>query len=97
MLPQLMRKLSNSIRTLPLPGLDSVWFGAFFTTTASIGNEIRRQRLKRQQIARSHSAPELGEAWLAQGTYRYRVLHDVPGALEAYREAEKRLPNSCTG
>ena len=40
-------------------------------------------------------APELGEAWLAQGTYRYRVSHDLPGALEAYREAEKRLPNSA--
>jgi serine/threonine protein kinase/Tfp pilus assembly protein PilF len=39
-------------------------------------------------------APELGEAWLAQGTYRYRVSHDLAGALEAYREAEKRLPNS---
>ena len=39
-------------------------------------------------------APELGEAWLAQGTYLYRVSHDLPGALEAYREAEKRLPNS---
>jgi serine/threonine protein kinase len=39
-------------------------------------------------------APELGEAWLAQGTYLYRVAHDLPGALEAYREAEKRLPNS---
>jgi TolB-like protein len=39
-------------------------------------------------------APDLGEAWLAQGTYRYRVSHDLPGALEAYREAEKRLPNS---
>ena len=39
-------------------------------------------------------APELGEAWLAQGTYRYRVSHDLPGALQAYREAEKRLPNS---
>ena len=40
-------------------------------------------------------APELGEAWLAQGTYRYRVSHDLPGALQAYREAEKRLPNSA--
>ena len=39
-------------------------------------------------------APGLGEAWLAQGTYRYRVSHDLPGALQAYREAEKRLPNS---
>ncbi len=40
-------------------------------------------------------APELGEAWLAQGTYRYRVLDDPAAALEAYREAEKRLPNSA--
>jgi serine/threonine protein kinase/Tfp pilus assembly protein PilF len=39
-------------------------------------------------------APELGETWLAQGTYRSRVLNDPAGALQAYREAEKRLPNS---
>ena len=40
-------------------------------------------------------APELGEAWLAQGTYRSRVLEDPAAALQAYREAEKRLPNSA--
>jgi TolB-like protein/Tfp pilus assembly protein PilF len=40
-------------------------------------------------------APELGEAWLAQGTYRSRVLNDPAKAVEAYREAEKRLPNSA--
>ena len=40
-------------------------------------------------------APELGEAWLAQGTYRSRVLNDPTAALQAYREAEKRLPNSA--
>jgi TolB-like protein/Tfp pilus assembly protein PilF len=39
--------------------------------------------------------PELGEAWLAQGTYRSRVLNDPRKAVEAYREAEKRLPNSA--
>jgi tetratricopeptide (TPR) repeat protein len=39
--------------------------------------------------------PELGEAWLAQGIYRYMVLHDFPGALQAYAEAGKRLPNSA--
>jgi TolB-like protein/Tfp pilus assembly protein PilF len=39
--------------------------------------------------------PELGEAWLARGVYRYQVLHDFPGALEAYAEAGKRLPNSA--
>src|SRR5262249_23445804 len=38
---------------------------------------------------------ELGEASLAQGAYRYRVLRDFPGALQAYEEAQKRLPNSA--
>ena len=40
-------------------------------------------------------APQRGEAWLAQGSYRTRVLNDPLGAVEAYREAEKRLPNSA--
>jgi len=39
--------------------------------------------------------PELGEAWLAQGIYRYMVLNDFPGALKAYAEAGKRMPNSA--
>jgi TolB-like protein/Flp pilus assembly protein TadD len=38
--------------------------------------------------------PELGEAWIAQGAYRYRVLRDFPSALQAYNEGRKRLPNS---
>ena len=40
-------------------------------------------------------ASELGEAWLAQGTYRSRVLDDPAKALEGYREAENRLPNNA--
>jgi TolB-like protein/Tfp pilus assembly protein PilF len=40
-------------------------------------------------------APELGEAWLAQGDYRYHVLHDLPGGLQAYEGAIKRVPNSA--
>ena len=39
--------------------------------------------------------PDSGEAWLAQAVYRYRVLRNFPSALEAYREAQKRLPNSA--
>jgi TolB-like protein/class 3 adenylate cyclase/Tfp pilus assembly protein PilF len=38
--------------------------------------------------------PELGEAWIAQGAYRYRVQEDFTGALQTYNEAQKRLPNS---
>lgn len=39
--------------------------------------------------------PELAEAWVAQGAYRYRVQRDFTGALQAYQEAGKRLPNSA--
>ena len=38
--------------------------------------------------------PELGEAWIAQGAYRYRILRNFPSALQAYDEGRKRLPNS---
>jgi Tfp pilus assembly protein PilF len=38
--------------------------------------------------------PDSGEAWLAQAVYQYRVLLDFPSALQSYREAQKRLPNS---
>ena len=37
--------------------------------------------------------PDLGEAWVAQGNYRYRVLRDFIGGLQAFEEARKRLPN----
>src|SRR5262249_36977531 len=38
--------------------------------------------------------PELGEALLAEGVYRYRVLRDFSGALQSYSEALKRVPSS---
>ncbi|HEX4637896.1 MAG TPA: tetratricopeptide repeat protein [Chthoniobacterales bacterium] len=40
-------------------------------------------------------APDAGESWVAQGSYRYRVLRDFQGAVAAYDEAQKRLPNSA--
>jgi TolB-like protein/Flp pilus assembly protein TadD len=39
-------------------------------------------------------APEAGESWIAQGAYRYRVLRDFKGAVEAYKQAQIRLPNN---
>jgi TolB-like protein/Tfp pilus assembly protein PilF len=41
-------------------------------------------------------APEAGESWLAEGTYRYRVSRKFEGALAAFEEARKRLPNDST-
>jgi TolB-like protein/Tfp pilus assembly protein PilF len=40
-------------------------------------------------------APDAGESWIAQGSYRYRILRDFNSALAAYDEAQKRLPNSA--
>src|SRR5262249_20821636 len=40
-------------------------------------------------------APDGGESWIAQGSYRYRILRDFNSALAAYEEARKRLPNSA--
>jgi serine/threonine protein kinase len=38
---------------------------------------------------------DLAEAWIARGIYRYRVLRDFSGAVQAYEEARKRLPNGA--
>src|SRR5215813_9002046 len=40
-------------------------------------------------------APDAGESWIAQGSYRYRILRDFNSAFAAYDEARKRLPNSA--
>jgi TolB-like protein len=40
-------------------------------------------------------APDAGESWIAQGSYRYRILRDFNSALVAYEEARKRLPSSA--
>jgi TolB-like protein/Flp pilus assembly protein TadD len=40
-------------------------------------------------------APQAGESWIAKGAYHYRVLRDFEGAVAAYKEAERRLPNNA--
>jgi TolB-like protein/Tfp pilus assembly protein PilF len=39
-------------------------------------------------------ASEAGESWIAKGAYHYRVLRDFEGAVAAYKEAQRRLPNN---
>src|SRR5204862_7924293 len=39
-------------------------------------------------------APEASESWTAKGAYYYRVLRDFDGAVSAFEEAQKRLPNN---
>jgi TolB-like protein/Flp pilus assembly protein TadD len=40
-------------------------------------------------------APEAGESWIARGAYLYRISRDFAGAVRAYQEAQKRLPNNA--
>ena len=39
--------------------------------------------------------PELGEAWLAQGVYRYRVLRDFQGALQSGPRGAQAFAKQC--
>ncbi len=39
--------------------------------------------------------PELGEAWLAQGVYRYRVLRDFKGALQSVQRSAQAFAEQC--
>ncbi len=39
-------------------------------------------------------APEAGESWIAKGAHAYRILRDFEGAVAAYKEAQRRLPNN---
>ncbi len=39
--------------------------------------------------------PQLGEAWRAQGDYRYHVLRDMAGAVPLYEKAQQLLPNDA--
>jgi TolB-like protein/Tfp pilus assembly protein PilF len=39
-------------------------------------------------------APEAGESWIAKGAHAYRILRDFEGAIAAYKEAQRRLPNN---
>lgn len=38
--------------------------------------------------------PDLGEGWIAQGYYRYRVLRDFNGALKAFAKAGEKMPGN---
>jgi TolB-like protein/cytochrome c-type biogenesis protein CcmH/NrfG len=39
--------------------------------------------------------PDLGEAYLALGYYRYRGLRDLDGGLQTFEQARQRLPNNA--
>jgi serine/threonine protein kinase/tetratricopeptide (TPR) repeat protein len=67
---------------------------SFFYTNGIDRNANSAMTVKETADRAMELRPDLGEAWLAQGQYRIAVLRDRRGALQAYQEAEKYLPNS---
>ena len=94
-MPPTTRERCNSIRLSRWLG--RVWrlFEAFLYFN-TIDLETNSPAVIKEEAERAMSLePELGEAWIARGTYHYMVRHDFPGALEVYAEAGKRLPNNA--
>jgi len=61
----------------------------------SVNREVNTPKAVQDAADRAMSlAPEAGESWTAKGAYHYRILRDFEGAVAAYQEAQKRLPNN---
>ena len=61
----------------------------------SVNREVNTPKAVQEAADRAMAlAPEAGESWTAKGAYQYRILRDFEGAVAAYQEAEKRLPNN---
>jgi TolB-like protein len=68
---------------------------AFLSYAGIDATENTRDAVKQAADTALRLQPELGEAWLAQGLYRYKCLGDYDGALQAFDEARKRVPNNA--
>ena len=61
----------------------------------SVNREVNTPKAVQEAADRAMAlAPEAGESWTAKGAYHYRILRDFEGAVAAYQEAQKRLPNN---
>lgn len=69
--------------------------GSFLNFNAIDLNTYTADSVKQAADRAIALAPDAGESWIAQGSYRYRILRDFNSALAAYDEARKRLPNSA--
>ncbi len=64
-----------------------------FKYTAFDSTPARAAEAKRALDRAQELQPDLGEVWLAQGMYRYKVLRDFDRALESFEKARDRLAN----
>ncbi len=69
--------------------------GSFLNFNAIDPNTYTADSVKQAADRAIALAPDAGESWIAQGSYRYRILRDFNSALAAYDEARKRLPSSA--
>ena len=58
-------------------------------------NDAALAQIKQAADTALQLQPELGEAYLALGYYRYRGLKDLDGGLKAFDQARERLPNNA--
>ncbi len=69
--------------------------GSFIYFNGDAAEKVTPALLKQSADSALQLQPELGEAVLARGFYRYRVLRDYPAALQDFQAAQQRLPNDA--
>jgi len=81
------------------PGFALAWARLAIVKSFMYANFIDRSPTQLDQVKQAADTalrlqPELGEAYLALGYYRYRGLRDYAGGLQAFEQARQRLPNN---
>ena len=81
------------------PGFALAWARLAIVKSFLYANFIDRSPTQLDEVKQAADTalrlqPELGEAYLALGYYRYRGLRDYAGGLQAFEQARQRLPNN---
>jgi tetratricopeptide (TPR) repeat protein len=82
------------------PGFALAWARTAIVKSFMYANFIDRSPTQLDEVKQAGETalrlqPDLGEGYLALGFYRYRVLRDYAGGLEAFEQARQRLPNNA--
>ncbi|HSC13320.1 MAG TPA: tetratricopeptide repeat protein [Rhodanobacteraceae bacterium] len=82
------------------PGFALAWARLGIVKSFMYANFIDRTPTQLDEVKQAADTalrlqPELGEAYLALGYYRYRGLRDYAGGLQAFEQARQRLPNNA--
>ena len=82
------------------PGFALAWARLAIVKSFMYANFVDRTPAQLDEVKQAADTalrlqPELGEAYLAIGFYRYRGLRDYAGGLQAFEQARQRLPNNA--